>query len=267
MLCEVYDVSRFGYASWKARGESKHTKRDRELRVGIEKLFGSVHGIYGSPKIHALLIQEGEVVGENRVARLMQENNLKARCSRIYKNNTKQDRFYASISNKIHELEATGPNQIWVGDVTYLWVNDHWRYLATVMDKYSRKIVGWSLSIKRDVHLTLTAFKRASTKRLMQSGLYFHSDRGSEYVALKYQKWLKKKGVIQSMNRKKVMNDNAEMESFFHQFKAERFHKNEYATEKELRAMIVEYIGFYNQKRIHSSLGYLSPNDYEVAIG
>ena len=234
---------------------------------GIEKLFGSVDGIYGSPKIHALLIGDGEVVGENRVARLMQEKNLKARCSRIYKNNTKQDRFYASISNKINELEATGPNQIWVGDVTYLWVNDHWRYLATIMDKFSRKIVGWSLSMKRDVNLTLTAFKRASTKRMFQSGLYFHSDRGSEYVAHKYQKWLKKKGVIQSMNRKKVMNDNAEMESFFHQFKAERFHKNEYATEKELRAMIVEYIGFYNRKRIHSSLGYLSPNDYEVAIG
>ena len=188
-------MSRFGYASWKARGESKHTNRDRELRVSIEKLFGSVHGIYGSPKIHALLKQEGEVVGKNRVARLMQKNNLKARCSRIYKNNTKQDRFYASISNKIHELEATGPNQIWVGDVTYLWVNDHWRYLATIMDKYSRKIVGWSLSIKRDVNLTLTAFKRASTKRLLQSGLYFHSDRGSEYVALKYQKWLKKKRI------------------------------------------------------------------------
>jgi transposase InsO family protein len=267
LLCEVYDVSRFGYASWKARGESKHTKRDRELRSSIEKLFGSVRGVYGSPKIHALLKQEGEVVGKNRVARLMQKGNLKARCSRIYKNNAKQDRFYASISNKIHELQATGPNQIWVGDVTYLWVNDHWRYLATIMDKYSRKIVGWSLSLKRDANLTLTAFKRASAKRLLQSGLYFHSDRGSEYVALKYQKWLKKKGVIQSMNRKKVMNDNAEMESFFHQFKAERFHKNEYATEKELRAMIVEYIGFYNQKRIHSSLGYLSPNDYEVAIG
>ena len=96
---------------------------------------------------------------------------------------------------------------------------------------------------------------------------YFHSDRGSEYVALKYQNWLKKNGVIQSMNRKSVMNDNAEMESFFHQYKAERFHKNEYATEKELCAMIIEYIGFYNHKRIHSSLGYLSPDDYEVAMG
>ena len=170
---------------------SRHAERDIELRVSIEKLFGEVNGIYGSPKIHILLKQDGEIVGKNRVARLMQENNLKARCSRIYKNNTHRDRFYASIGNKIHELEATGPNQIWVGDVTYLKVNEEWRYLAMIMDKFSRKIVGWSLSIKRDVNLSLTAFKRAATNRLLQSGLYFHSDRGSEYVALKYQKWLK----------------------------------------------------------------------------
>jgi transposase InsO family protein len=266
-LCEVYGVSRFGYASWKARGDSRHTERDRELRAGIEKLFCEVDGIYGSPKIHALLKQAGEIVGKNRVARLMQENGLKARCARIYRNNTNHDRFYASIGNEINELEATSSNQIWVGDVTYLKVNKEWRYLAVIMDLFSRKIVGWSLSIKRDVTLTLTAFKRATKNRLLQSGLYFHSDRGSEYVALKYQKWLKKNNVIQSMNRKGVMNDNAEMESFFHQFKAERLHKNEYTTEKELRSAIMEYIGFYNQKRIHSSLGYLTPNSYEVTLG
>ena len=177
------------------------------------------------------------------------------------------DRFYASIGNEIHELEATGPDQIWVGDVTYLRVNKEWRYLAMIMDKFSRKIVGWSLSTKRNVDLSLTAFKRAATNRLLQAGLYFHSDRGSEYVAHKYQTWLKKNGVIQSMNRQGVMNDNAEMESFFHQFKAERLHGNEYTTEKELRAVIIEYVGFYNQKRIHSSLEYSTPNDYEVMMG
>ena len=200
---------------------SKHAEQDIELIAGIERLFYEVDGIYGSPKIHMRLKQSGVTVGKNRVARLMQENNLKARCSRIYRNNTNMDRFYASIGNKIHELEATGPNQIWVGDVTYLRVNDEWRYLAMIMDKFSRKIVGWSLSLKRNVDLSITAFQRAASNRLVQSGLYFHSDRGSEYVATKYQKWLKKNGVVQSMNRKGVMNDNAEMESFFHHFKAE----------------------------------------------
>lgn len=240
--------------------------KDIELAIGIEKIFGDFGGIYGSPKIHQILNQEGVTVGKNQVARIMHENDLKARSARIYRNNAKRDRFYASITNKIIDLKATGPNQIWVGDVTYLKVNGIWRYLAMILDKYSRRIVGWSLSKKRDVDLSLTVFKRAAKKRLVQAGLYFHSDRGSEYVATRYQNWLKDHGIIQSMNRKGVMNDNAEMESFFHLFKAERLHKNEFTTEKELRAVIIEYVGFYNRKRIHSSLGYNSPDEYEAGI-
>jgi putative transposase len=236
------------------------------LTEQIERVFNSVGGIYGSPKIHHMLKQEGFQVGKNRVARLMQENDLKARSARIYGNHTAMDRFYASIGNQICELEATGPDQIWVGDVTYLKVNQEWRYLAVILDKYSRKVVGWSLSKKRNADLTLTAFKRSAQKRLVQSGLYFHSDRGSEYVAYKYQNWLSEQGVIQSMNRKGVMNDNAQMESFFHHLKAERLHRNEYRTEKELRAVIIEYVGFYNQRRIHSSLNYMTPNEFEVTL-
>ena len=112
----MYDVSRFGYASWKARGPSKHAKRDIELTGHIEQLYDDVDGIYGSPKIHMRLKQEAVKVGKKRVARLMKENQLKARCARLYKNNTHMDRFYASIGNEIHDLEATGPDQIWVGD-------------------------------------------------------------------------------------------------------------------------------------------------------
>lgn len=267
LLCRVYKVSRFGYASWKRRGLSTHAKRDIELTKSIEKVFGDVDGIYGSPKVHEVLKQEGEVVGQNRVARIMQESGLKARCARIYRCHAKMDRFYASLGNQIHELEATGPNQIWLGDVTYLHVNTEWRYLAMILDKYSRKIVGWSLSKKRDVTLSLRTFKRAAKKRLIQPGLYFHSDRGTEYVAYRYRNWLKDNGVIQSLNRKGRMNDNAEMESFFHGFKAERLHRNEFTTEKELRAVIIDYVGFYNRKRIHSSLNYMTPDEYEVTMG
>jgi len=267
LMCEVYDVSARGYHSWKERGLSTHTLKDIEILTGIERVFSDVNGIYGSPKIHEALKSEGFCVGKNRVARLMHDNGLKARCARIYRSHAKMDRFYASISNKIHELEAKGPDQIWVGDVTYLRANDEWRYLAVIMDKFSRRIVGWSLSEKRNVDLSLRAFKYAAKKRVVTSGLYFHSDRGAEYVAFKYQNWLKDNGVIQSMNRKGVMNDNAEMESFFHSFKAERVHKNDFVTEKELRATIIEYVGFYNQKRIHSSLNYMTPNDYEVCVG
>jgi len=266
-MCDVYDVSTRGYHSWKERGISRHTLKDKEILNGIEKIFFDVNGIYGSPKIHAALKSQGVHVGKNRIARLMRENRLKARCARLCRSHAKMDRFYASIRNNIHEIEATGPDQIWVGDVTYLRANDEWRYLAIILDKFSRRIVGWSLSEKRNSDLSLSAFKNAAKKRLVTSGLYFHSDRGAEYVAFKYRNWLKDNGVIQSMNRKGVMNDNAEMESFFHSFKVERIHKNDFVTEKELRATIIEYVGFYNQKRIHSSLNYMTPNDYEVCVG
>jgi len=266
LICDIYDVSPRGYYSWKSRGKSLREQKDIELLDNIERIFGDVNGIYGSPKICESLRREGHTVGENRIARIMRENSLKARCARIYRSHKTMDRFYASIRNEIHTIEATATDQIWVGDVTYLRVNDEWRYLAVIIDKFSRRVVGWSLSTKRNVDLSLTAFKRAAKKRLVTSGLYFHSDRGAEYVGTRYRQWLKKNGVIQSMNRKGVMNDNAEMESFFHSFKAERIHKNEFVTEKELRAVIIEYVGFYNQKRIHSSLEYMTPDEYEVCM-
>lgn len=266
LLCEVYETNRFSYASWKRRGISKHDARDNELRDSIEKLYHDSAGIYGSPKIYYKLKQKGIYTGKNRVARIMREIGLKARCSRIYRKHTNYDMFHARITNQIHEKKATKPNQIWVGDVTYLKVNKQWRYLAVVMDKYSRRIVGWSLSVKRNVALSLQAFKQATRKRLIKTGLYFHSDRGAEYVGFKYQNWLKKVGIEQSLNRKGKMNDNAEMESFFHQFKGEKYGKKNYTTDKELRGDIISYMQFYNRKRIHSSLGYLTPNEYEAIM-
>lgn len=266
LLCEVYDVSRFGYASWKRRGQSERSKKDVELLESIERVFHEVKGIFGSPKVYESLKGDGVLVGLNKVARMMREQGLKARCACIYRGHKKMDRFYTSLGNEIKDIEAIGPNQVWVGDVTYLRVNNEWRYLAVVLDKFSRRVVGWSLSSTRNVDLSLTAFKRAAKKRLVQPSLYFHSDRGTEYVATKYRNWLKKYGVVQSMNRKNVMNDNAEMESFFRSFKAERIHTNEFFTEKELRTVIIEHVGFYNQRRIHSSLEYMTPNAYEVNI-
>ena len=227
-------------------------------------MFGEADGLYGSPKVTKALRSEGFTVGENRIARLMRENGLVARCAQIYRRHAGVNRFFAQIKNEIHDKQATGPDQICVGDVTYLQVNGVWRYLAVVMDLYSRKIVGWSLSKQRDAKLSLTAFKQATKKRLLKAGLYFHSDRGAEYIATKYQDWLKDQGVIQSMNRKGKMNDNATMESFFHNFKAERVHRYDFVTEKELRATVSSYVSFYNQRRLHSSLGYVSPMTYEM---
>lgn len=186
LLCRLYLVSRFGHYSWKSRGLSKHSLQEIGLTQKIEKLFDETQGIYGSPKIHERLKQKGIHVGVNRVARIMQVNNLKARCARLYRNHSKMDRFYASISNEIREVKASKPNQVWVSDVPYLQVNKEWRYLAVILDKFSRRVIGWSLSKKRNVDLTLKAFKRASKNKLNQSSVYFYSDRGAEYVANKY---------------------------------------------------------------------------------
>ena len=139
-MLRLYDVSRTGYQSWLTRGESKRCARDRELLEAIERVFGEVDGLYGSPKVTQALRSEGFTVGENRVARLMRDNDLVARCARIYRRHAGVNRFFARIGNQIYDQQATGPDQIWVGDVTYLEVNGVWRYLAVVMDLYSRKI-------------------------------------------------------------------------------------------------------------------------------
>ena len=264
LMFRVYDVSRSGYHSWRTRGESRRAKSDRQLLSEVERVFSESGGLYGSPKVAKALRAEGLVVGENRIARLMRENALVARCSAIYQRRPGLNRFFSKITNRICDLEATGPDQIWVGDVTYLEVNGSWRYLAVVLDLYSRRVVGWSLSRHRDASLSLSAFKRATSKRLDISGLYFHSDRGAEYVAMRYQRWLEQHGVLQSMNRKGTMTDNATMESFFHNFKAEWIHRRTFVTERELRAAIARYVSFYNERRLHSSLGYRTPVGYEL---
>lgn len=266
-MCEVYDVTCSGYASWKRRGLSARAIEDIELKKRIEHCFCKFDGIYGSPKIHAELKNDGLRVGVNKVARIMSENSLIARSSRIYRSHTTMTRFYASFDNKILDVEPKAPNQVWLGDVTYLKVNGEQRYLAVVLDKFSRKIVGWSLSARRAAEVTLSAIKKAARTRLIKAGCYFHSDRGQEYLAIKYRDWLAAQGMIQSVNRKGTMNDNAEMESFFRHFKTERIHRNEFVTERELRSVIAEYVRFYNQRRIHSSLNYMTPVQYEVNMG
>ncbi len=265
-MCRLYGVSRSGYYAWCHRQPSQRALDNEKLLKQIESLYWKSDESYGSPRVHGVLKNQGERINRKRIERLMRENGIRARSSRIYRANPGTHAFFATFDNEILERLATRPDRIWVGDVTYLWINSQWRYLAMILDKYSRKIVGWSLSKRRNVDLTLNVFKRAARRRLIQPGLYFHSDRGSEYVATKYQNWLKDNGIIQSMNRKWQMNDNAEMESFFHQFKAERIHRNEFVTEKELRAVVIEYVGFYNQRRIHSSLAYQTPDAYEVSL-
>lgn len=266
VLCEVLDVKRAGYHAWKRRGVSKRALEDDQLAKEIEAIFDQSGGALGSPKVHHQMRAKGFKVGVNRVARLMRERGLVARSRRVHPPHPHADRFFASFENTAREVELSEPNQVWVGDVTYLKVNGQWRYLAVVLDKFSRRVLGWSLSTKRDVKLSLTAIKAAARKRLTRAGMFFHSDKGSEYLATKYRKWLECNGIVQSVNRKGVMNDNAEMESFFQHLKAERLHSKEFFTERELRSVITEYVAFYNHRRPHQSLDYQTPVEFEARM-
>jgi transposase InsO family protein len=215
--------------------------------------------------VHEVLRREGVRCSNKRVARLMRERGLRGRASTLYRCSKGLQQFFQKTANlRLEEPVPVRTDQIWVGDLTYLRLGKRWRYLATVMDLFSRRIVGWTLSRNRTIEITLRALKRAIAARNPKAGLLFHSDRGIEYSAYGYQDFLKANGIVSSMNRPRHCQDNAHMESFFHSLKAELTHQRSYASDAELNASVARYIDrFYNEKRIHSSLGYHSPVEFE----
>ena len=267
-MCSVYGIKRESYYSWKRRGRSQRSYDDEILYEVILEIYKSSGKAYGSPKITQAMRAKGYRIAKKRVARIMRENGLKSRRSTIYRARPGLMNFIAAVPNRELKVLADEVNKVWVGDITYLKVSGEWRYLAVVMDKYSRRIVGWSLHDKRNAKLTWDAFKQALRNRTPSKGLIFHTDRGIEYRAFEFSDKLAKREFVQSMNRPRRMNDNAHIESFFANFKAERIHrKPEFVCEKTLRGVITEYIGFYNNRRLHSSIGYLPPEEYERKMG
>jgi transposase InsO family protein len=175
-------------------------------------------------------------------------------------------RFFGDVPNRVLEVETTKPGQVWVGDVTYLKVGNGWRYLAVVMDRHSRRVLGWRLGERRDLRLTMAALNRAVSRRRLSSGLIFHSDRGVEFSAYAFRARLAALGIVQSMKRPREIGDNAFIESFFHSMKAEAIHARVFADDHTLRETVGSYIRRYNLTRLHSSLGYRSPIDYEKTV-
>lgn len=262
-MCELYGVTRGGYYAWKQRPPSERSIEDVRLLKRIRQAHQASRETYGSPRVHAELKRMGETVGQRRVERLMREYGIQAVSERLYRRMTGLSRQFVMVKNEIRKLEVTGTDQLWVGDVTYLKVGEQWRYLATVMDRYSRRLLGWALGKERTTALSKRALQHALRLRQPVDKPIFHSDRGVEYISTDYRQALKKAGIEQSVNRPRRMNDNAHMESWHKTMKSDLYRRETYSSDSQLRKAIRSYIDFYNRVRLHSSLGYQSPMEFE----
>jgi transposase InsO family protein len=268
MMCALMGVTRGGLYAWQRRQPSARAQADQLLIEQVRQVHDSSRGYYGSPRVTGQLHREGVQVGRRRVARLMRLAGLQGRSARLYRRpKVGQRAFFASVPHRLRQAQLRAPNQVWVDDVTYLKVAGQWRYLATVMDRHSRRIVGWSLGRRRDAALTSRALRQSARNRSPAPGLVFHSDRGVEYTAFEYRQQLQSLGILQSMNRPGKMNDNAHIESFFHSMKAEELYGKTFTDDEQLRRALSSYIAFYNQQRLHSALRYLPPAVFERREG
>jgi len=264
-LCRRYGVTRAGFYAWCRRPRSAHAQQDQSLLITITRLFRKHHGRYGNPRIHQLLVAAHWAVSRRRVARLMRTAGLRAKAVRGYRGKVGTHRFYEQHPNRIRTTTVHRPNQVWVGDITYLAVAGEWRYLAVVMDRFSRRILAWTLRRRRDASVTRAVLQTAVRHRRPPPGLIFHSDRGTEYLAAPLRDTLVALGIQQSACVSGP-GDNAHMESFFHSFKAEVVRGVTFPTDAALRQTLRHFFRYYNHTRLHSALGFQSPVDYEAGV-
>lgn len=266
-MCKVLEVSRSGYYKWRDRPESERELRHKEWTELVKDVHVNSRRLYGSPKITQKLHQQGIDISERTVTRIMKKQQWRSRTVKKYKATTNSKHDLPVQENVLNqEFTASKPNEKWVTDITYIPTLEGWLYLASVMDLYSRKIVGWHMSDRMTKELVLQALKQAHGRQQPDTAVLHHSDRGSQYASHDYQKQLQLYSMIGSMSRKGNCYDNACIESFHSLIKKELIYLNKYETREEAQKSIFEYIEiFYNNERIHSAIGYSTPSDFERA--
>jgi putative transposase len=264
-MCEALEVSTSGYHAWTSRADSLTEQWRQELVGAIEEIHADVKQRYGSPRMTAELNARGHECSENTVAELMREQGIRAKAPRRFVRTTDSNHRLPVADNILdRNFEPDGPNESWCADITYIPTREGWLYLAVVEDLFSRKIVGWSMDQMMESRLVVDALSMAITRRRPGAGLLAHSDRGSQYASEHYQRALSEEGIVCSMSGVGQCWDNAPMESFFGRLKCEIASGQMFATRDQARAEIFEYLEvFYNRVRLHSSLGFLSPDEFE----
>lgn len=264
-MCDALSVSPSGYYAWRKRPMSRAAREDRRLLLEIKSVFRESRETYGSPRVHQGLKQAGFRCSRKRVARLMREEGLRPKKARRFRRTTQASESHQKAPNVLdRKFAPERPNASWAGDITYLWTPEGWLYLAVLLDLYSRRVIGWATSTRITQELVLSALRRALAERDVDEGVLHHSDQGSQYTSDSYQEELLDHEFVISMSRKGNCWDNAVVESFFATLKAEL--GDQFVSRRKAELALIDYIEvFYNRKRLHSSLGYVSPVDAEAA--
>jgi len=267
-MCEVLGVSRSGYYAWRRRPRSLREKTNAKLTETIRRIHEESRGIYGSPRIYAALHRSGIACGRHRVARLMRDEGIRSKTKRRFRYiATKRDEMPSAPNRLERRFTASAPNRVWAADITIVKTAEGWLHLAVVLDLFARRVVGWATSRTVTQTLALEALQRAVVHRRPRPGLVHHSDRGGQYASASYQELLDQHGMLSSMSRPGNCLDNAVVESFFHTLKTELIYQQPYRTREEARLAIFEYLeAFYNRTRLHSTLDYRSPEEYEKSV-
>ena len=262
VMCDALSVSPSGFYAWRSRPESPRKTANRELLADIRRVHADHRDRYGAPRIHAELRAEGQNVSRKRVERVMRRHGIRAQALRRYRVCTTDSKHSLPIAANLldRNFMAEKPDQVWLADITYIPTGEGWLYLAVILDLFSRKVVGWAMRERMRAELTMAALTMAIQRRRPGPGLVHHSDRGSQYAAGDYRKILQVATITQSMSRKANCWDNAPMESFFGTLKTELVHHCDYPDRDAARRDLFAYIeGYYNRRRIHSAIGYITP--------